>query len=106
VPHLAGFDLSLTGFGDLELGSLLADKTEGLTDPDDAPPVPEQKGTASRQQTQELAAIIHLCGAGRPNTSLRRAGARTRERLQGAWLVRRSIGLTVQPPQYGINAAQ
>jgi len=67
--NLAGFDLSLTGFGDLELGSLLADKTEGLTDPDDAPPVPEQKGTASRQQTQELAAIIHLCGAGRPNTS-------------------------------------
>jgi hypothetical protein len=44
--NLAGFDLSLTGFGDLELGSLLADKTEGLTDPDDAPPVPEQKGTA------------------------------------------------------------
>ena len=39
--NLAGFDLSLTGFGDLELGSLLADKTEGLTDPDDAPPVPE-----------------------------------------------------------------
>ena len=31
---LAGFDLSLTGFGELELGSLLADKTEGLTDPD------------------------------------------------------------------------
>jgi ParB-like chromosome segregation protein Spo0J len=27
--NLAGFDLSLTGFGDLELGSLLADKTEG-----------------------------------------------------------------------------
>jgi hypothetical protein len=42
---LAGFDLSLTGFGDLELGSLLADKTEGLTDPDDAPPVPEHPGS-------------------------------------------------------------
>ncbi len=36
-----GFDLSLTGFGELELTSLLADKTEGLTDPDDAPPLPE-----------------------------------------------------------------
>jgi hypothetical protein len=38
---LTGFDLTLTGFDDLELGSLLADKTEGLTDPDDAPAVPE-----------------------------------------------------------------
>src|ERR1700758_3862270 len=36
-----GFDLELTGFGDVELGALLADKTEGLTDPDEAPPVPE-----------------------------------------------------------------
>ncbi len=33
----AGFDLSITGFSDLELGALLADKTEGLTDPDDVP---------------------------------------------------------------------
>jgi len=38
---LTGFDLTLTGFGDIELGSLLADRTEGLTDPDDAPAVPE-----------------------------------------------------------------
>jgi ParB-like chromosome segregation protein Spo0J len=38
---LTGFDLTLTGFNDLELGSLLADKTEGLTDPDDAPVAPE-----------------------------------------------------------------
>ncbi len=36
-----GFDLSLTGFGELELTALMADKTEGLTDPDDAPPLPE-----------------------------------------------------------------
>jgi len=33
------FDLSLTGFSDLELSGILADKTSGLTDPDDAPPV-------------------------------------------------------------------
>jgi DNA modification methylase len=33
----AGFDLSLTGFSDLELGALMADKTAGLTDPDDVP---------------------------------------------------------------------
>jgi ParB-like chromosome segregation protein Spo0J len=28
---LGGFDLALTGFGELELGELLADRTEGLT---------------------------------------------------------------------------
>src|SRR5258708_637250 len=38
---LGGFDLSLTGFGDLELRDLLAERTKGLTDPDDAPPAPE-----------------------------------------------------------------
>lgn len=36
-----GFDLGLTGFGEMELGALLADKTEGLTDPDDVPDAPE-----------------------------------------------------------------
>jgi hypothetical protein len=39
--QLSGFDLSLTGFGDLELKDLLAERTEGLTDPDDAPAAPE-----------------------------------------------------------------
>ena len=38
---LGGFDLALTGFGELELGDLLADRTQGLTDPDDAPEPPE-----------------------------------------------------------------
>jgi ParB-like chromosome segregation protein Spo0J len=38
---LGGFDLALTGFGKLELGDLLADRTQGLTDPDDAPEAPE-----------------------------------------------------------------
>src|SRR5580704_14657015 len=38
---LDGFDLSLTGFGDLELQDLMADRTEGLTDPDEAPAAPE-----------------------------------------------------------------
>lgn len=37
----AGFDLSLTGFADIELGALMADKTAGLTDPDDVPDVTE-----------------------------------------------------------------
>jgi len=40
-----GFDLTLTGFGEVELGALLADKTEGLTDPDDAPAAPEHPVT-------------------------------------------------------------
>ena len=35
--NLAGFDLSLTGFADLELKDIMADRTEGLTDPDDVP---------------------------------------------------------------------
>jgi DNA modification methylase len=35
------FDLPLIGFSDLELKDLLADKTEGLTDPDDTPEVSE-----------------------------------------------------------------
>jgi hypothetical protein len=39
--QLSGFDLSLTGFGDLELAGIMADRTAGLTDPDDTPAVPE-----------------------------------------------------------------
>jgi ParB-like chromosome segregation protein Spo0J len=42
---LDGFDLALTGFGELELGDLLAERTEGLTDPDDAPAAPEHPVT-------------------------------------------------------------
>jgi len=38
---LGGFDLALTGFGELELGDLLADRAQGLTDPDDAPEASE-----------------------------------------------------------------
>jgi DNA modification methylase len=34
-----GFDLSLIGFSDLELADILAERTEGLTDPDDVPAV-------------------------------------------------------------------
>lgn len=36
-----GFDLSLIGFNDDELMALLAEKTEGLTDPDEIPAVPD-----------------------------------------------------------------
>ena len=31
----AGFDLSLTGFDEFELGELFPERTEGRTDPDD-----------------------------------------------------------------------
>jgi|TARA_R110000824_G_scaffold98817_1_gene235572 DNA modification methylase len=40
-----GFDLSLIGFGDDELAAILADKTEGLTDPDDVPELPDDPVT-------------------------------------------------------------
>jgi len=36
-----GFDLSLTGFGDEEIATLLNSGNPGLTDPDDVPEVPE-----------------------------------------------------------------
>lgn len=37
-----GFDLSLTGFSDDEIAAFTADKTEGLTDPDDVPEPPAE----------------------------------------------------------------
>lgn len=37
-----GFDLSLTGFNDLEITALTSFGTPGLTDPDDIPQLPEQ----------------------------------------------------------------
>jgi DNA modification methylase len=44
--RLEGFDLSLIGFSDLELKDILADRTEGLTDPDDVPEVQAEAVTA------------------------------------------------------------
>ena len=40
---LSGFDLSLTGFGELELKDIMAERTAGLTDPDDTPAAPEHQ---------------------------------------------------------------
>lgn len=42
----AGFGLDKTGFNDAELNQLLARGTVGLTDPDEAPPLPEKPVTA------------------------------------------------------------
>ena len=40
-----GFDLALTGFDEIQLGTFLADPNPGLTDPDDAPAAPEHPVT-------------------------------------------------------------
>ena len=40
-----GFDLSLTGFDELEIAALTSIGTAGLTDPDDIPETPEQPTT-------------------------------------------------------------
>lgn len=42
-----GFDLSLIGFSDLELQGLLVDRTEGLTNPDEAPEPPADPVTVA-----------------------------------------------------------
>lgn len=38
---LGGFDVELAGFGPVEIADILADRTVGLTDPDEAPPLQE-----------------------------------------------------------------
>ena len=40
-----GFDLSLLGFDDNELATILAEETEGLTDPDEVPDLPDEPTT-------------------------------------------------------------
>ena len=40
-----GFDLSLTGFDELEIAALTGIGNPGLTDPDDIPDAPEQPTT-------------------------------------------------------------
>ena len=42
-----GFDLALTGFDDVELGALFADKTAGLTDPDGSWPMRTRAAASS-----------------------------------------------------------
>ena len=87
---LAGFDLTLTGFGELELGSLLADKTAGLTDPDDAPAAPEHPVS----QTGDLWLLGRhrlLCGDSTVATDV--------ERVLGGV----APHLMVTDPPYGVN---
>jgi ParB-like chromosome segregation protein Spo0J len=71
---LGGFDLSLTGFGDLELKDILADRTEGLTDPDDAPEAPEHP-VAQTGDLWLLGRHRLLCGDSTVATDVERNGA-------------------------------
>ena len=43
------FDLALTGFDPDELAAFLAEPTEGLTDPDEVPELPEEPVTQARR---------------------------------------------------------
>jgi DNA modification methylase len=85
-----GFNLTLTGFDDIELGSLLADKTDGLTDPDDAPAVPEHPVS----QTGDLWILGKhrlLCGDSTVATDVERVLAGVEPHLM------------VTDPPYGVN---
>jgi ParB-like chromosome segregation protein Spo0J len=70
-----GFDLALTGFGDIELGALFADKTAGLTDPDEVPVAPEQP--VSEPGDLWLLGAKVTCPKCRKTTPLERAVRRT-----------------------------
>jgi hypothetical protein len=50
-----GFDLTLTGFDEVQLGAFLADKTEGLTDPDDAPALESDRDSCRQGKRKTLA---------------------------------------------------
>src|SRR5580700_2626390 len=88
--NLSGFDLSLTGFGELELKDLLAERTGGLTDPDDAPTAPEHPVS----QTGDLWVLGRhrlLCGDSTVATDVDRV-------LGGV-----QPHLMVTDPPYGVN---
>ena len=84
----SGFDLTLLGFGDL--GALLADKTEGLTDPDEAPPLPETPIT--------LAGDVWLLGSHRII-----CGDSTDAETVKALMNGKSAELCLTDPPYGIG---
>ena len=87
---LGGFDLSLTGFADLELKDIMADRNAGLTDPDDAPAAPEHPVS----QTGDLWLLGRhrlLCGDSTVATDVARV-------LGGV-----APHLMVTDPPYGVN---
>jgi hypothetical protein len=89
---LGGFDLSLTGFGDLELKDILADRDGGLTDPDDAPAAPEHP-VSQMGDLWLLGRHRLLCGDSTVATDV--------ERVLGGV----EPHLMVTDPPYGVNYA-
>jgi hypothetical protein len=86
----AGFDLSLTGFDEFELGELFAERTQGRTDPDDAPEPPAHPVA----EPGDLWALGHhrlLCGDSTVATDVARV-------LGGV-----APHLMVTDPPYGVN---
>lgn len=81
------FDTSLLGFSDADLAGLLADKTEGLTDPDDVPEAPAVPVTVPGD--------VWLCGSHRVMCG-DSTDAETVDALGGA-------DLTLTDPPYGIG---
>src|SRR5260370_19279834 len=86
----AGFDLSLTGFDEFELGELFAETTQGRTDPDDAPEPPAHP-VAEPGDLWVLGRHRLLCGD--------RTVATDVERVLGGV----APHLMVTDPPYGVN---
>jgi hypothetical protein len=87
---LGGFDLSLTGFGELEIKALLADKTEGRTDPDNTPDPPAHP-VSQLGELWLLGRHRLLCGDSTVATDVERV-------LAGV-----TPHLMVTDPPYGVN---
>jgi ParB-like chromosome segregation protein Spo0J len=56
-----GFDLSLTGFDQIQLADLLTPRTEGLTDPDEVPTLPEEPVTQPGEQYGDHQTARTMC---------------------------------------------
>ena len=85
-----GFDLGLTGFGELEFSALFAEKTDGLTDPDEAPEAPA-KPVSMSGDLWILGSHRILCGDCTVADDVERA-------LSGV-----QPHLLVSDPPYGVN---
>ena len=85
-----GFDLSLIGFDDNELAAILADKTEGLTDPDEVPDLPDEPVT-KEGDVWLLGKHRLMCGDSTVETSVTKLLAGVEPHLM------------VTDPPYGVN---
>jgi DNA modification methylase len=86
----AGFDLSLIGFDDNELANILADPTEGLTDPDEVPELTDDP-IAKEGDIWLLGKHRLMCG---DSTSIDAVGG-----LMGGKIAR----MTFNDPPYGVE---